>query len=1325
MRECYKKIKSTFVVLVMLVAAFGVVLFGSVSATFGTPEPFNITAPSDGEIIARGISYNLTWESSDNATSYNLTIYPTNGPQIDEEVSLTTTYTGPIIFPAEMPIGWYNLSIYAYNETSGNKTYATNDNISFYITGLPGVNAWEGGNLTVGADVLNTSTEKIYYKSTKLPKNPNNNQYYISVNGSLNWGTGIYNLYYPFYHGRYNDGDLYNLTWRKYEVDDIPAEIHPPDDLRFGWEADEGSIDLNRSGLWLIGPSSGFNPDASNYSQMNSTIPAWFWVNTSSAYTLSVSDLDFNYDDDGEIDIIVKHGADYPAARLAIFSEYNKKLVGEWSYNAPIDGNESVEKNNSMFTWAGNWTVTAYSDEDLDANNKKVIYYEGNASGWNYYDPSWYGNVAVIEDEATYYSYESAGPWDPPEYNVSERKRIEVKPGEPIITLFNTTQYYSFDGKLEINVTDSDGDHIEGLNVTIVNDTGDFPGVYFGADTVAPYGKNKANSEVEADWTKGDNGTWEVFVIGDMAGDSIEEWNSSETFEVDSAPGLQIMVINDGDGDNDLEVPAGPPPNSQLKNGNYWNITFNVVNATHDYYGVDESDEDEAMGNITISGDACLLSGKTLEELNEIGDGIVTLNDRNWTVNLIPIMDTEANGGGEITISAEWEDHGGVADPVTIKVGGDDFNGTLVSITPSEITIAQNISLEVSVTSPTNPSYGYDKVRVYLYYMNDSGGIEDGTATLINDTLTSFGEATFHFNRTQQTENQTFVDGWSVWKANRYIIAYVKVGDSDYCYACAKLVPNHTFKATCEAFDEGKGDSPATSVLMAGRDYDDMYFNVSIVDSSTGNVTGYPTIGTGQDILHFRIYNETGEDVTDAIGASSSISSANLDITSGSANHSTGSNTNYIVEPGVYSVYAYNNTHDSQGNNGTLEVKQVEVVSSIEEFIWMYDDNISTTFTVTYEGEPVNGTLRVDNISFDSGADYNQTWANTSFDGTNDQGGNTSLELTKNKGFVNGVITIHNITANFLPGTVDQMNVTFWFDSDKSSSVYARAAGMVPVKIPDVTPTPASLAYNEPAELEILLTGRGTPLDDLQVNISIPGLTGEMWTRTRTDGIAFFAFTPPTTGDITIEVENRTSDVEVPVTAFKLYLDVDPEVDESSTFTVTVLNKTASGAAIAGAAVTFNRVTKTTDANGQAEFNAPSVTSDRDYTIRAKKEGYAEDVETITVVNRPKLVIVPPATAPSTGSTFQATIADDLGNAIIGATLTINNKAYISGAQGIVTVTAPTEKGDYTVVATKTGFQSSDPITITIEAGGIPGFEVLTLIAAIGVAFILLRRRRH
>ena len=239
----------------------------------------------------------------------------------------------------------------------------------------------------------------------------------------------------------------------------------------------------------------------------------------------------------------------------------------------------------------------------------------------------------------------------------------------------------------------------------------------------------------------------------------------------------------------------------------------------------------------------------------------------------------------------------------------------------------------------------------------------------------------------------------------------------------------------------------------------------------------------------------------------------------------------------------------------------------------------------------------------------------------------------------------------------------------------------------------------------------------------IPGLTGEMNTTTDVNGEATFAFTPPTTGDITIKIENRTSTTKVPVTSWALYLEIPSATGENVEFTVTVRNGTATGAAIADAAVKFNGVIKTTDSSGQATFTAPAVITPREFTILATKVGHAEALETIMILNIPKLIIVVQGEV-SAGSTFQVIIADDTGNAVVGATITINNNIFTTGANGIATVTAPSEEGTYTISATFPGYTDADPLTITIAAGGIPGFELLTLIAAIGVAFILLRRRR-
>ena len=82
------------------------------------------------------------------------------------------------------------------------------------------------------------------------------------------------------------------------------------------------------------------------------------------------------------------------------------------------------------------------------------------------------------------------------------------------------------------------------------------------------------------------------------------------------------------------------------------------------------------------------------------------------------------------------------------------------------------------------------------------------------------------------------------------------------------------------------------------------------------------------------------------------------------------------------------------------------------------------------------------------------------------------------------------------------------------------------------------------------------------------------------------------------------------------------------------------------------------------------------------------------------------------------------GSSLAGATVTFEGETVTSDENGKATFTAPSAKGDYTITATYEKYQDG-VLVITIVEGGIPGFELITLIAAIGVAFILLRRRRN
>jgi hypothetical protein len=129
--------------------------------------------------------------------------------------------------------------------------------------------------------------------------------------------------------------------------------------------------------------------------------------------------------------------------------------------------------------------------------------------------------------------------------------------------------------------------------------------------------------------------------------------------------------------------------------------------------------------------------------------------------------------------------------------------------------------------------------------------------------------------------------------------------------------------------------------------------------------------------------------------------------------------------------------------------------------------------------------------------------------------------------------------------------------------------------------------------------------------------------------------------------------------------------------------------------------------------------------ITVTAEGYPEATTSIKVIYVPTLVISSDESVVA-GATFEIAVAKDTGDPVIGATVTFEGKTYKSKAGGVVTLTAPATEGDYDITA---AFGTFTPVTTTItvtkKTGGIPGFELVTLIVAIGVALILLRRRRN
>jgi len=426
----------------------------------------------------------------------------------------------------------------------------------------------------------------------------------------------------------------------------------------------------------------------------------------------------------------------------------------------------------------------------------------------------------------------------------------------------------------------------------------------------------------------------------------------------------------------------------------------------------------------------------------------------------------------------------------------------------------------------------------------------------------------------------------------------------------------------------------------------------------------------------------------------------------------------------TYSIYAWNNTHNSEGYNATFEIKAVEVACDKAPFIWSVDANISATFTITYNGNPTNGTLRIDNMS-DKGA-YNSTWTNCSFTGTSDAGGNTSLEISKTK-ITNGVVTVHDISADVLHPNVAKQNITFWFKPTESGSVFAKATAQMTVEVPSVTPDPEYIPLGRTTKVYCTATGRGDTLSGVFIRLHGQGF--DQNSTTDVDGRVAFSVTPASTGNISIDVgeTGRTlPDTVVYVVAWVIDVDVVAEVNEGEEFTVTV-TKEGTTDVVVGATVTIKGIgTATTDANGQVTFTAPEVTSDRTYTIKVTAVGYAPDPDTntITVVNIPKLILVIPDEVQAT-ATFEIAVADDTGGAIVGAVITFNEKTYTTGVNGIAKLTAPKTEGSYPIEASFGNYEKATDIVTVTAAPGIPGFELLSLIAALGVAFILFRRRRR
>ena len=351
-----------------------------------------------------------------------------------------------------------------------------------------------------GVDVWGNATTDLEYDTTYATGA-------VKINTST-WGTATdYYLYYPTYTCSGAGPNADSFAWNgPYKVGvasvKVAATLGNSDALDTGG----ASFSFNRSGMWI------FDDDATHNSSTLSDWAGYVWVNTSTEYVIS-SVADIKYNSSGSKTITVDTGDD-TGCMISIINPDNTTAHHKWratgvSEAIGIKGN---------FSMVGDYTIRAYRDFDEDPD---VYLYADGEANYDAYNSS-YGNGSNFPANAAY-NYTNTGPFDPPEKNATETT-FSVNTGEPNIALTNDTNiYWGFALRMDVNVTDDDGDGIAGGTVRlrkgdvyIANGTHD--GIWIQEVGEGNYTINVTRYAAGStdDWTNLANGTWRVVFSMDI-----------------------------------------------------------------------------------------------------------------------------------------------------------------------------------------------------------------------------------------------------------------------------------------------------------------------------------------------------------------------------------------------------------------------------------------------------------------------------------------------------------------------------------------------------------------------------------------------------------------------------------------------------------------------------------------------------------------------------------------------------------------------------------------------------------------------------------------
>jgi hypothetical protein len=1076
----------------------------------------------------------------------------------------------------------------------------------------------------------------------------------VYVNSSAWAGTAPFYLYYPTYKSSGTGGNANLFTWDgPYVVSGYNCRVSGIANSQI---IDDGGVPIsfNRSGMWI------FDADGTHAGDTPGSYAGYLWVNTSTKYSIdSIANVD--YGASGSITITVNTLND-SGCMIAIVNPDNRTIYNKWRTTGVT---EAIGIKNN-FTLAGDYTVKAY--RDFDAQDSTYFYpdeyYVLGGVTENYsldYGSGYTGNFPTNPStNPEVYSYTDMGPWDPPEKNANEIT-FTVNTGKPTVALTNTTIYWGFKARIDVNVTDSKGKGIDVANPIMLkfgskyvdfsayitnlglgNYSIDIPRYNDGPgwkDLATALGNNNVN------------GTWKVVFGYDANGDDTYEWNNTASFIVKSAkPPVQLTLATYTK--KKVDVPAYTPGSGVAPTIDIafditgTDITNAAAPAGRAFYG---DDPWEDWKNITISGDVLYpMTAATL--VHSGGEG-------RWDA-----MVTPTQPGGTITITIEWpgEDNGTASQTIEI------VNGTHVTAAVDSFTIGSDFNLTITVKDLSTPENPVQTATVYLMWQdvpfefNSTVGVPGKAGNGKN------GEYTFWIPPNSKDGTTPAAAPQNITIAGEWVTGY-------WGYAKVVMAKNHNMMVNL---------TPTTSYAGDATEYDIM---VGLVGG------GHPA----KTDLKVALYNSTGALVT---GDDAWSKTGSYDITG----------EELILSGGTYHIFAYNDTADSRGNNATLIITNYTVSAAPSVLAWKIDTDVNMTFTVTPAG---NGTLTLNNMSNTPNA--------------SDVGQNNQISIT------DGVGTLEGVNATSLG------NVTYDYTPEGGQARHAN--GLLRITTATATPSPSTVYIGEASIVTITIThpATGTPLKGVRVGLDHglnlnQSILAKFPTDLHTDaaGQVKFSITTEASGNVTIYIENETDPDNTFVIMSQarktMTVSTDPAVNEGATFIVSAMSGTT---LITDATVTITFAGQTyTTTSGTVSIPAPSVSTSLTYTITATALGYTTATATIMVLNVPKLIIVLPPTTPKGTQTFTITIANDAGQGVAGATVTFNQATYTSGANGLTELKAPDVKdktANYQITATFTGYADASPVSLTIgQTPGIPGFELLTLVVAIGVAFLLLRRRQ-